>query len=129
MNRVTVVWRGGGAKFDLSKLLKHCPTFQGDTWRRGDLWHAGREHGHDGFNRTVADELPAGELAELLREFLSQSRIEIDAARDAGAESVIDIAVYVDASAPNRSLVVGAPLLSLLASAQLSLEVSAYLTS
>jgi hypothetical protein len=117
MTRVTVVWRGGGPRFELSKLLEQCPTFSGDRLDES------------GFNKSLAEDLPASELSECLNKFLSQSRAEIEAARVAGAESVIDLALFVGESAPNASLVVSAPLLSLLASAELELEVSAYATN
>jgi hypothetical protein len=125
-SRISIVWRASGPSFDIDRFLKDCPNAILDAvWRRGDVIF-GQIRKESGFNVTVVDEASRQEVADVLSAALRQWSDTIERARVAGAQSGIDVSLFLGEDDFTTGFLLSEQVVSQLAAAKLDVEVSVY---
>jgi hypothetical protein len=110
-------------------LLARHQIIEAAAWYEGETDSLGRTRADSGFNVTVADARSAGELVDLMEEWLAESEPFLRDLATSSAVATLDVGFTVHSGRPNRTVCFTPALLQRYADVGLSLEVSAYLSS
>jgi hypothetical protein len=125
------VWRVSAPDLDVDALLTRFPELQGTarSWRQGAQGLGGMFHASSGFTLSLADAESFRAVLDAARDFFTSRGPLLEALRELGASSLLDVGVAVRAPGSERwvrNLRLTAADLGWLAGAGLDFEITVY---
>jgi hypothetical protein len=125
----SAVLRAAGATFDAAGFAAAHHLVCDAVWRAGDVDRRGRVATTSGFNTLVTEAATSSDLVLACGAWLREHETMVVALSVAGAESSLDVALFVSTAHPARSVALSPELLELCVHLGVAIEVSAYATS